>query len=226
MYSIRKQGDTVQTYVMEVVADYLTDIDILPTRSWGPGSTCFVIEDASNWVLGSDFIWHLVPVGGGVSEEILNQAIEKAVAESKIYTDAAIQNITQFNVTLVDTLPTENIDSNTIYFVPALNKEENNYYFEYMFINNAWEYIGSTQIELSDYYTKKEVEEYIANNQYKLPIASNTTLGGVKVDNTTIVINEEGLISISSKYVTEESVNNIIKNNITSVPDESIENLF
>lgn len=225
MYSIRKQGDTVQTYVMEVVADYLTDINILPTKPWGAGSTCFVIEDASKWVLGSDFIWHLVPVGG-VSEEVLNQAIEKAVAESKIYTDAAIQNITQFNVTLVDTLPTENIDPNTIYFVPASNKEENNYYFEYMFINNAWEYIGSTQIELSDYYTKAEIEEYIANNQYKLPIASETILGGVKVDNKTIIINEEGLISISSDYTTEETVNNIITSNITPVSDENIKSLF
>lgn len=228
MYSIRKQGDTVQTYVMEVVADYLKDIDTLPSKKWGPGSTCFVIEDASNWVLGSDFIWHPVLGGGtgGVSDEVLNEAIAKAVAESKMYTDTAIQDIKQFNVILVDTLPVENIQTNAIYFVPMSSSEENNGYFEYMFINGAWEYIGSTQIELSDYYTKKEVEEYIANNKYVLPQASDTTLGGVKVDNTSIIINEDGIISVSSSYATEENVNTIIENNIASVPNDAIENLF
>jgi hypothetical protein len=106
------------------------------------------------------------------------------------------------------------------------SSEENNGYFEYMFINGAWEYIGSTQIELSDYYTKKEVEEYIANNKYVLPHASDTTLGGVKVDNKSIIIDENGIISVSSNYATEENVNTIIKNNIASVPNDAIENLF
>lgn len=60
MYSIRKQGDTVQTYVMEVIADTVADIANLPTKEWGAGSTCFVLEDSSNWMLGSDKVWHKI----------------------------------------------------------------------------------------------------------------------------------------------------------------------
>jgi hypothetical protein len=167
MYSIRKQGDTVQTYVMEVVADYLKDIDMLPSKKWGPGSTCFVIEDASNWVLGSDFIWHPVLGGGtgGVSDEVLNEAIAKAVAESKLYTDTAIQDIKQFNVILVDTLPVENIQANAIYFVPMSSSEENNGYFEYIAKNDKFKIKLSS---IKDYTYMKSIDGF-----YTLSINQN-----------------------------------------------------
>lgn len=57
MYSIKQQGDTVQTYVNEAVADTRADIASLPT-TWAVGSTCLVIEDSSVWILGNDLIWH------------------------------------------------------------------------------------------------------------------------------------------------------------------------
>lgn len=57
MYSIKQQGDTVQTYVIEAVADTRADIANLPT-TWAVGSTCLVIEDSSVWILGNDLIWH------------------------------------------------------------------------------------------------------------------------------------------------------------------------
>lgn len=57
MYSIKQQGDTVQTYVIEAVADTRADIASLPT-TWAVGSTCLVIEDSSVWILGNDLIWY------------------------------------------------------------------------------------------------------------------------------------------------------------------------
>ena len=57
MYSIKQQGDTVQTYVIEAVADTRADIASLPT-TWAVGSTCLVIEDSSVWIIGNDLIWH------------------------------------------------------------------------------------------------------------------------------------------------------------------------
>lgn len=57
MYSIKQQGDTVQTYVIEAVADTRADIASLPT-TWAVGSTCLIIEDSSVWILGNDLIWH------------------------------------------------------------------------------------------------------------------------------------------------------------------------
>lgn len=56
-------------------------------------------------------------------------------------------------------LPTENIKEKTVYFIPNGNSQEENIYTEYIYNNNQWEIIGSlsTDIDLSNYYTKDEV---------------------------------------------------------------------
>jgi hypothetical protein len=114
MYNIKQQGDTVQNGIMEFVADTRADIDKIPTK-WGMGSTCLVIEDSSNWILGSDKEWHLKETNSSGLD--LQQAIEIAIAESKLYTDKAISELSQFNITIVNSLPIENIKTHTIYFV-------------------------------------------------------------------------------------------------------------
>lgn len=44
----------------EFVADELSDIEELPKdpEHLKPGSKCTVIEDTSEWVLGTDYEWH------------------------------------------------------------------------------------------------------------------------------------------------------------------------
>jgi hypothetical protein len=41
------------------------------------------------------------------------------------------------------------------------NGAENNIYDEYMYINDKWELIGSTSVDLSDYYNKDEIDEQV-----------------------------------------------------------------
>lgn len=53
---------------------------------------------------------------------------------------------------VVDELPETGAD-NTIYLVPKSTSKTNNYYDEYMYISNAWELIGDTEIDLSNYQT-------------------------------------------------------------------------
>lgn len=57
MYRVIANGEDIQQNVVELIADLLTDIDILPTNIFGPGSTCIVIEDSSVWMLGTDRVW-------------------------------------------------------------------------------------------------------------------------------------------------------------------------
>lgn len=64
---------------------------------------------------------------------------------------------------IVDELPTENIDPRTIYLVKENVGEADDYYNEYIYINGEWELLGSTRIDLSDYYTKEEVDKIIEN---------------------------------------------------------------
>lgn len=42
---------------VEITADLRSDITVVPTY-YGVGSTCFVIEDSSVWMLGNDAVWH------------------------------------------------------------------------------------------------------------------------------------------------------------------------
>ena len=68
----------------------------------------------------------------------------------------AIGNIHQFDIQVVQALPTQDIQEHTVYFVPKTG-DTNDVYDEYIYINNTWEMIGNTQIDLSNYATKSEI---------------------------------------------------------------------
>lgn len=59
-------------------------------------------------------------------------------------------NELELHIEIVDELP-ETGSSDVIYFVPVEDPEEGNYYNEYMWIDDTWELIGTTQIDLSGY---------------------------------------------------------------------------
>lgn len=64
-----------------------------------------------------------------------------------------------FSVSVVQTLPVENIDDHTIYFL-SNNGDSGNIYDEYMYVNNTWEMIGSTEVDLSNYLQKTEIADW------------------------------------------------------------------
>ena len=76
---------------------------------------------------------------------------------------------------VVEELPSSNIDDNTIYMVPN-EGSENNSYDEYLFINNTWEHIGSTEVDLTGYATEQYVDnKVVLGRPFHL---INLTLGG------------------------------------------------
>lgn len=87
--------------------------------------------------------------------------------KSETYTqaevNALIAQIVTLSVLVVQTLPTQDIDTHTIYLVPKQTAGTNDVYDEYLYINNAWEHIGTTQIDLSNYYTKTQVDTLLAD---------------------------------------------------------------
>lgn len=66
------------------------------------------------------------------------------------------------NLLIVNELPQVG-RSDTLYFVPKEDAETSDLYDEYVWIDNKWELIGEKQItiDLSDYYTKQEVNNLI-----------------------------------------------------------------
>lgn len=89
--------------------------------------------------------------------------VESAIAAKGYQTAqdvaAAVANANHLKRKKVDALPTSEIDTNTIYMVPADIPGTNNIYTEYQYIDGQWEIMGSTEIDLSGYWSKDELEE-------------------------------------------------------------------
>ena len=64
---------------------------------------------------------------------------------------------------IVQTLPVSDIDPSVIYLVLSEEAQEENIYDEYIYVNDAWELIGTTKIDLSDYITTEELDEELIN---------------------------------------------------------------
>lgn len=77
----------------------------------------------------------------------------KKVATTAFVSDAigtAISGVNSFEYEVVQELPTSNIKDHTIYLVPKAGGT-GDVYDEYLYINNLWEHIGSTDVDLSGY---------------------------------------------------------------------------
>lgn len=89
-----------------------------------------------------------------ITYALLNKKI-KALSEQQ----AAIS---EFSVEIVQELP-QTGTVGTIYFLPKVDSGTNDAYDEYLYTNNTWEKIGSTEIDLSDYATISYVNSLSPN---------------------------------------------------------------
>lgn len=87
----------------------------------------------------------------------------KSQSYTKDEINSLISNIKSFNALIVSSLPTEDISTTTIYLLSKTDSEDNDYYDEYLYINNTWEMIGNTKIDLSNHYTKTEIDTQMEN---------------------------------------------------------------
>ena len=70
---------------------------------------------------------------------------------TKTETDDLISAISTMDLKVVESLPTQDISTTTIYLVPTASAQTNNAYDEYIYVSNNWEFIGTTQADLTDY---------------------------------------------------------------------------
>ena len=76
---------------------------------------------------------------------------------------------------IMQTLPATGADR-IIYLVPRTESETGNVYDEYIWANGAFEKIGSTDIDLSDYYTKDEIDGKFDDLNYKAIAVSSLSV--------------------------------------------------
>jgi len=114
----------------------------------------------------------------GYSEEPILNSVSQLIMDRNIVTDnnftdvyrdqiqqntddiadiqALIPTLAGLNLEVVQQLPTQDISTSTIYLVPKSQSGTNNIYDEYIYVNNAWEKIGDTELDLSNYIQKSQ----------------------------------------------------------------------
>lgn len=98
----------------------------------------------------------------------------------------AIANINPFSIEIVNVLPSSNIDTHTFYLKPNSGSGQN-IYDEYLYVNNAWEKIGSVNtgsIDLTDYLKKTDIASWAKESSKPSYTASEV---GALPSNTTYV---------------------------------------
>lgn len=163
-------------------------------------------------------------------KEFINNTVNNLVnyyTKSETYTKsevlALVADIPKFSVQIVSTLPTENISNTTIYLLAVTDSDLNNYYEEFLYINNSWELIGTTKIDLSNYYTKAETSALIeqtlnglatvarTGNYHdlanKVPTASKEVTGTVRA-----WVDDEGYLNLSTQELLLEDTTLTIVN--------------
>ena len=98
----------------------------------------------------------------------VNGSVDKKIAD-------AIAGITQIDFKIVSSLPSTGIKG-TIYLIRGTGTEATQQYDEYIWVDGKWEKLGKSTIEvdLSDIYSKSEVNALVSVKNDKITIATNT----------------------------------------------------
>ena len=227
--------------IAPVAVDKINNADTTPTKD----STNLVlsggVKDAID-SLNSDFNADLATINSSITnlsdeiDNIVNVEIgdqlkssiidnltssdtEKALSarQGKILKEL-IDNLANLQITVVDTLPTTG-ESNIIYLVKKAGTGTD-IHDEYVYVEGNWEKIGTTDVDLTNYYTKTQVDSIkdtldnkISNNA--LSITNITTNGSITPEN--LKIQKNGVDLLDPWNGSREGVANITVP--TSLPD-------
>ena len=120
---------------------------------------------------------------------------------------------------IVQSLPTQDISTTTIYMIRNTTTSGDNIYDEYMYINNLWELIGTSATDFSNYYTKTEIDTLLSGKakdrdvvhksgdetisgtktflDVPIPFKSSTAELGVTGGNTKVIFTDKNLLNLA-----------------------------
>lgn len=162
-----------------------------------------------------------VPIGADAANIDLTrgQDLETVITEiesnfNNYYDKAAIngllEGISTLDIEVVSDLPSSDISTSTIYLKLNASAGANNIYDEYIYVNSQWEIIGSTAIDLSNYYNKTEIDNKLIDKAAASDLTfhtSNTDIHVTAIDKSTWSGKQDALISGTNiKTINNESL--------------------
>lgn len=121
-----------------------------------------------------------------------------------------LEGISTLDIEVVTDLPSSDISTSTIYLKLNASAGANNIYDEYIYVNSQWEIIGSTAIDLSNYYNKSEVDSKLTDKAAASDLTAHTGNTGIHVtatDKSTWSGKQDALVSGTNiKTINNESL--------------------
>lgn len=102
-------------------------------------------------------------------DSAVTESSGNAVSSSAVYSYVMeqIAKVGGISFKKADTLPATG-DGKYIYLVPKSTAKTSNIYDEYIWCNSAWELIGTTEIDLSEYVKSSEIPEILDEHFHTL----------------------------------------------------------
>lgn len=117
-----------------------------------------------------------IPVVPTTVSSFTNDANYQNASQVSSAINTAIAGITGISFEIVQTLPATG-DAGKIYLVPAGQSATGDIYVEWIYLNNTWEKLGTTAVDLTDYTTWDSTnEELKANGTAVYAFASNSDI--------------------------------------------------
>lgn len=133
-----------------------------------------------------------------------------------------LEGISTLDIEVVTDLPSSDISTSTIYLKLNTSAGVNNIYDEYIYVNSQWEIIGSTAIDLSNYYNKSEVDSKLTDKAAVSDLTAhtgNTDIHVTATDKSTWSGKQDALVSGTNiKTINNESL--LGSGNITLATEE------
>ena len=162
-----------------------------------------------------------VPIGADAANVDLTrgQDLETVISEiesnfdnyyDKTAINGLLEGISTLDIEVVTDLPSSDISTSTIYLKLNTSAEDNNIYDEYIYVNSQWEIIGSTAIDLSNYYNKSEVDSKLTDKAAASDLTAHTSNTDIHVtasDKSTWSGKQDTLVSGTNiKTINNESL--------------------
>lgn len=117
----------------------------------------------------------------------LQNYYQKQTTYTKDEVNALVSAIPKFSIEVVDELPEEDISTTTIYLLRNSEQGSSDLYDEYIYVDDAWEKLGSQTLNLEDYVKKANDDEEVSITDY-----FTHPFEGIVSTEDCIVLNEEG----------------------------------
>lgn len=138
---------------------------------------------------------------------------------AKAYAKELFDTVTSFRVEIVTELPTEDIKEMCIYLL-SVDPEDKDSYEEYMYINNSWELIGNTRINLEPYILRTEVEKMLEDYLLKKDSHEHDNLDVLnEMSESNGLLNYKGK-PIAQEIITDEDIEQAIKDILETLNKE------